>query len=217
MSGGLWPCYLVAPSGDARVTASAWWGVCAKDPYREVGGQHCAEHEIFVGPEDEATSVHDDHQRCWADIPAVCVHCGVVEDIRLKVSSTGMGAVWVRKDTGERRNRVREFPPGALYFADWEDFGRTDAQGRRLYGLDWDNQLEPPLHVVTPSGAWNIDSRASNCTMKHDRQHRCWVRHGVPPAIHVDKSGHTCAAGAGSIALPRYHGFLHNGMLTRPL
>jgi hypothetical protein len=50
-----------------------------------------------------------------------------------------------------------------------------------------------------------------------DKTHRCWVRHGDPDKgepVHVDKAGHTCAAGAGSIATPGYHGFLHNGQLT---
>ena len=32
--------------------------------------------------------------------------------------------------------------------------------------------------------------------------------------VHVDKSGDTCAAGAGSILIGGYHGFLHNGYLT---
>ena len=63
---------------------------------------------------------------------------------------------------------------------------------------------------------WNIDGRASNCTMKDDRIHRCWVRHGdpaVPGQLHVDKVGKTCAAGAGSIAVPGFHGYLHRGAL----
>lgn len=53
-----------------------------------------------------------------------------------------------------------------------------------------------------------------NCTMPYDYEHRCWVRHGEPPAITVDKQGHTCAAGAGSIQCGSYHGFLEDGALT---
>lgn len=61
---------------------------------------------------------------------------------------------------------------------------------------------------------WHIDSRANNCTMKEDNEHRCWVRHGtIGDQLHVDKNGHTCTAGAGSIATKEYHGFLHNGVL----
>lgn len=72
----------------------------------------------------------------------------------------------------------------------------------------------PALWVQTPGGAWCIDSRASNCTMPYDYNHRCWVRHGEPPLVTVDKNGPTCAAGAGSIAVGSYHGFLQNGCLT---
>lgn len=61
-----------------------------------------------------------------------------------------------------------------------------------------------------------IDGRASNCTMPDDNVHKCWVRHGRPEdgTLHVDKNGNTCAAGAGSIATPNFHGFLHNGDLS---
>jgi hypothetical protein len=71
------------------------------------------------------------------------------------------------------------------------------------------------LMCMTPSNReWNIDGRASNCTMPNERTHRCWVRHGTPPNIHVDKNGNTCQAGAGSIVSGNWHGFLHNGQLV---
>lgn len=91
-----------------------------------------------------------------------------------------------------------------------------DPEHKRHY-CPWDNCNDPRGHliVVLPDGyQWDTDSRASNCTMKEDKLHRCWVRHGEPPQIHVDKNGLTCQAGAGSIASPGYHGFLHNGELT---
>lgn len=70
--------------------------------------------------------------------------------------------------------------------------------------------------IQTPDGEWIIDSRASNCTLKQDNVHKCWVRHGDPKTgdLHVDKSGVTCSAGGGSIQCGNYHGFLHNGYLT---
>lgn len=96
--------------------------------------------------------------------------------------------------------------PGNIYFNSWlpENFY-------------WDNHSGPHLECLVPNGEyWNIDSRAENCTMKDDRTHRCWVRHGDPEngTIHVDKNGNTCAAGAGSIQTKNYHGFLHNGNFT---
>lgn len=78
--------------------------------------------------------------------------------------------------------------------------------------FDWDNFEGPELHVILPNGIeWNIDSHANNCDMKDDRFHRCWIRHGEPPNITVDKKGITCHAGAGSIQGGDYHGFLTNG------
>jgi hypothetical protein len=97
----------------------------------------------------------------------------------------------------------RQLPVGAMYYADWY-----------FKSLYWDNMEGDPLMVITPGGEWNTDSRASNCTMPNDRLHRCWVKHGEPPNLHIDKAGHTCAAGAGSILCGKYHGFLHNGHLT---
>lgn len=60
---------------------------------------------------------------------------------------------------------------------------------------------------------WMIDGRASNCTMPEDKEHKCWVRKGVAPNFTVGKEGKTCAAGAGSIQVPGWHGFLRNGVL----
>lgn len=70
------------------------------------------------------------------------------------------------------------------------------------------------LCVQCPGGSWNIDSRASNCTMPYDYEHRCWIWHGDPPVITVDKNGVTCQAGAGSILVGQYHGFLRGGVLV---
>lgn len=113
---------------------------------------------------------------------------------------------WVRRDTGEIHERISEFGVGAMWFSYW-----------LWKGAEWDNETGPHLLVRCPNGDgtrdWDIDSRASNCTLPNDRLHRCWVRHGDPPNITVDKSGLTCSAGAGSIALPNWHGFLRGGQL----
>jgi len=101
-----------------------------------------------------------------------------------------------------------ELHPGDMFFAPW-----SHHSGKCFAG--WTNCDGRHLHVVLPNGAtWNIDGRASNCTLPNDTEHRCWVRHGEPPNITVDKAGHTCAAGAGSILSGDYHGFLRNGWLT---
>lgn len=100
-------------------------------------------------------------------------------------------------------------PAGAMWYANWvpDCWKGPDGHG---------------LAVVCPGGAghvWHIDGQASNCTNPNDVgpfdvAHRCWVRHGTPPNITVDKHGRTCRAGAGSIKVPGYHGFLRNGEFT---
>lgn len=77
----------------------------------------------------------------------------------------------------------------------------------------WDNCDGTHTFGILPNGdQWNIDSRASNCTMREDRTHRCWVKTGSAAAgtLDVGKGGHTCAAGAGSILVDGWHGFLRN-------
>jgi hypothetical protein len=68
------------------------------------------------------------------------------------------------------------------------------------------------LVVKCPDGhEWMIDGIASNCTDRGNEAHRCWIRHGEPPVLTIDKNGPTCGAGAGSILTPRFHGFLRGG------
>ncbi len=68
--------------------------------------------------------------------------------------------------------------------------------------------------VKLPDGeTWYIDSRAANCGLPKDNVHKCWVRHGEPPKLTVNKKGNTCKAGMGSIQTKNYHGFLRNGVL----
>lgn len=113
--------------------------------------------------------------------------------------------VWVRADNKEiiEGRGVNNAPVGAMWDADW--FHDT----KEMCGPDGKS-----INVMTPGGPWCIDQRASNCTLPQDNVHRCWVRHGEPPEITVDKNGNTCAAGAGSILIGKYHGFLRNGHLT---
>lgn len=97
---------------------------------------------------------------------------------------------------------IRDDIPGMMYDAWWLPFGWAGPDGLHLC-------------VVCPGGhLWHIDGRASNCTLPEDNEHRCWVRHGTPPDLTVDKNGLTCSAGAGSIMAGDYHGFLQGGFFT---
>lgn len=131
--------------------------------------------------------------------PAACDDCGapapvdaVREVIRRRLYDTASG----------------QPEPGDLYWADW--FGCDARGGRCIHG--WTNCDGAHLMAVLPSGeVFDIDGRAFNCTRPEDTVHRCWVRHGSPPAVTVDKNGLTCGAGGGSIAAADYHGFLVGG------
>ena len=112
--------------------------------------------------------------------------------------------IFKRQDTGELIP-FREKPVGSMWYATWmEDLERC-----------WKGPDGRILMAMTPGGEWNIDSRASNCTMKDDNEHRCWVRTGVPPNITAGKGGNTCSAGAGSILCQGWHGFLRNGEFVK--
>lgn len=61
---------------------------------------------------------------------------------------------------------------------------------------------------------WVVDGKCSNCTLPGDKEHYCWVRHGtVGDRLTVNKDGHTCAAGGGSILMDGFHGMLTDGVL----
>ncbi len=142
-----------------------------------------------------------------------------------------------RLDTGEIIGEgVQEWwypPAGAMFFEEWTEPNRPTGPD------DWDHPDlvkpspdakrapshtfadGPQLIVMCPSKAdgtgrmkWNVDSRASNCSMPYDYEHRCWVRTGEPPNVTAGKDGPTCSAGAGSIQAHEWHGFLLNGELA---
>lgn len=139
--------------------------------------------------------------------------------------------IYRRTDTGEATS-LRDAAPGAIWNAKWMLGAASDTWRRNYAGPD--GQC---LVVRLPNGRdWMIDGIASNCDascldcgapmhqhlanpptvpcrLLNPRPHKCWIRHGIPPALHVDKNGITCNAGAGSIQAGSYHGFLHNGRL----
>lgn len=102
---------------------------------------------------------------------------------------------------------IGALPPGACYVAEPSEYN-----GWKYAGADGLNVV-----CVLPNGHhWYIDSRCSNCTMPNDNIHRCWVRHGTvgDTNLHVDKNGHTCRAGGGSIRSGDFHGRLQNGIIA---
>jgi hypothetical protein len=132
--------------------------------------------------------------------PTVCQHCG-------KPAPPDHERQIFRKSIYNTTSGDPE--PGDMFYR------KMHEPGEKCISSGWTNCDGQHLYVVLPNGNhWDVDSRASNCTLKEETTHRCWCRHGEPPNVHVDKNGNTCAAGAGSILSGNYHGFLHNGELT---
>jgi hypothetical protein len=172
-----------------RLYLRQYWGEACK-PY----GCHDAMLHLFDIPDKINYNHHGGNPEDYpAELwPTKCIRCGAIAP----------------KDANRQvfNKRFYDTPsgnlePGCIYWIDWYP--------EKMY---WDNHKGPCLCAVLPNGwEWNIDSRASNCTMLEDRLHRCWCRHGEPPDITVDKNGLTCQAGAGSIQGGDWHGFLKNG------
>jgi hypothetical protein len=123
--------------------------------------------------------------------------------------------VW-RAAEGGPALRYDDLAPGDTWIDPWS-LRAQEREGK--HSCPWSNCDGRHVWVVLPNGAggkreWSPDARAANCTLPEDREHRCWCRHGAGAALHVDKVGRTCAAGAGSIALPQWHGYVHNGQIT---
>lgn len=131
----------------------------------------------------------------------------IVTDEKGKRLGRSRDRIFRRADTGEEITGLNNAPVGAMWFADWLD---------DHYAVP---QLEHVLVVKTPGGDWVVDGQSSNCTLSDDvrqERHHCWIIEGKLPdvkSISVTKNGNTCQAGAGSILIGNYHGFLRNGWL----
>lgn len=133
-------------------------------------------------------------------------------------------AIYRRGDTGADTT-LRDAAPGAMWNAWWMGKHHSGPDGRSIVvklpnGNDWmidgiaSNCDAPCLDCGQPMSAHLAKDSAIACRILNPRPHKCWVRHGEPPNLTVDKNGVTCGAGAGSILSGNYHGFLQNGELT---
>jgi hypothetical protein len=223
-------CFLLVPTGtlDRRLRrySAAGGTVAAGMVCSGTRAYHNAETFIDVVPDSMAGSVHDfpsDDPR-W---PKTCAHCNYAffDDDHWQLFNEHL---WRRADGEPGEWRLRDVPPGAMWDATWM---HEDGPN------NWCGPDGRALVVKLPNGHdWLIDGQANNCDSPcancgkpysahvaggieckswHDaRPHKCWVRHGEPPLLTVDKNGDTCGAGAGSIQAGDWHGFLRNGELV---
>jgi len=196
-------CFLLEPTERQRRYLRRYRG--AGDHPCLVNHYHDAWVLIDVIP-DKGEPISDgrgefEHDERW---PKKCDRCDYLftENDHYQVF---LDRIYARKDTGEEMT-LRDAPPGAMWDANWlHDL---------IPGMGWTGPDGRSLVAVCPGGhQWHIDGRCSNCTRPHE-PHQCWIRHGEPPNITVDKNGNTCAAGAGSIQTPNWHGFLRDGYLV---
>lgn len=187
-------CFFIEPTGTTfyySTSATAWDkqepGLCPVH-----GNRHLAHTEPVAGagwPEPKVLG------------PSHCT-CGYEFTERERQDGRGSVDEYLRCDTGQLLPLFDPRPVGAMWYATWrEGCGFWHGPDGRI------------VEVMTPGGVWCIDQRCSNCTMPEDNEHRCWVRHGEPPKLTVDKNGLTCGAGAGSILIGSFHGFLRDGIL----
>lgn len=167
--------------------------------------EQAREDELVRSTVGDGVSIHSNFERSDPRWPTHCVRCGYEFHLRDEWQYHPKALYQRADDTGPMFT-LQEAPVGSLWRNTWlEDRDFTGYCGTD--GQSWSCKL-PGNHD------WLIDGRASNCTRPQDTVHKCWCRHGQAPNFHVDKNGVTCQAGAGSIAVPGYHGFLHNGELT---
>lgn len=205
-------CFLLNPTDQERVELRRFvWSTLQPDPCPgRLGYHNASEVTVESQPATDGASgdnwSHDDPN--WPTQCESCEYLFANED----EWQANIVPLYTRSDTGEVTT-IRNSGDGAMWFADWmtgpEPGGRwTGPDGRCLV-------------VRCPGGGdWMIDSIASNCTLRDDDTHRCWMRHGTPPEITVNKQPvapftHTCDAGGGSIGTANYHGFLTNGSFTK--
>lgn len=192
-------CFLIEPTKKYRVELRRFvWSDKDKCPLPH--GYHDASVVIEDGVEIADKPIngdkHDHNDPRW---PKAC-GCGYVFQDSDEWQWNAH-ELYENKETGERWPLNGKLPVGAIYNAHWMP-------------KSWQGYDGQSLVVMTPGGLWNIDSQASNCTKPDDKEHRCWCRQGAVPMIDVNKDGNTCNAGAGSIMVGSYHGFLRHGHLV---
>lgn len=202
-------CFLVEPTDTVKLFARCF--VSSSDPDGgkcEASGMGYHNAEVFYKDIESPLTKEGYDTSEPAQLPEDApfpTHCACGFEFRAKDRTIFTSRIYKRSDNGETLTfQDVHKAPGAMYRATWcEDYKPWCGPDGRSY------------IVVLPNGReWQIDGRASNCTMKDDNIHKCWVRHGEAPNFTVDKNGPTCAAGGGSILAGDYHGFLQNGWLT---
>lgn len=227
-------CFLLLPTDHARVQLRRYvYSSVAKCPQSGLGYHNAHSRSLCNVPMHDSEPDADGHRHwVYEDVPDIphddprwpshC-RCGYA------FTEADEWQVWVepvyrRQDT-MRSTTLRDAPPGAMWFADWMSDFWKGTDGRCVVvklpnGNDWvidaiaHNCDAPCLDCGKPLSAHMQSKPTIPCRKMNPKPHNCWVRHGEPPNLTVDKKGVTCGAGAGSIQSGNYHGFLIDGVFN---
>lgn len=228
-------CFLIQPTGEAlRFLRRYANGPCPLMPGEH--GYHEAATFLDRAPIVAAVEYLPSDDPRW---PAACA-CGAPFPAPTAITRPLFSLHLYRRADGQPGEYVlhgRPYPPavtapvGAMWCSDWMPASMKGADGHSITvrcpgDHDWavdgraSNCTETCVHCGHEYHEHNYPSgghRAFDCDGYEPRDsgaHRCWVRHGTAPNVTVDKNGLTCRAGAGSIQVSGWHGFLRNGELV---
>lgn len=221
-------CFLLQPTDLIQVRLRRYMGNTSDCPAPGNHGMHQA--WVLIGNDKEIEGVNNvntfkgpipDNDPRW---PTKC-DCGLPfpEDLPRQYFPQHL---YRRTDNGELVT-WRDAPGGAMLVPDWYDDPKP-LLVKLPNGWEWNvdsrasNCDSPCQHCQQPYHSHNTETCSNPGDGEHKwtkgayvdgRPHACWVRHGEPPLVTVDKNGVTCNAGAGSIIGGNWHGFLRNGVL----
>jgi hypothetical protein len=231
-------CFLIEPSGRQKILLRRY---VSSDQGKCPGlfGYHNAETPVGEAAEKKRPDglVDSIPVSFYADDPRWPARCGCGYEFKLADEfQVFTETIYRRADTGEEMI-LRTAPPGAMWNAWWmrdcAQWVGPDGQALMVKmpgGHEW--HIDGPASNCDslckkcgkPSYAHNQPSplpdqpNLANCPGYEDAHpHKCWVRTGVAPQLTVGKGapGESCGAGAGSIVVPGWHGFLRNGVLEQ--
>lgn len=207
-------CFLVTPTQFVERSLRRYHTYSAATPVDGQHSYHNAKRFLDIVAEHTDTEVGDIPtlaQRTTLDFPIKCESCDYLfTDTDAWQIFTSRLWEGVDPNGVKVTASLRDMPIGAMWDAYW-----CGDCWKGLDGKSYTVKIPPDGHD------WSIDAVASNCDAHDDREHRCWIRHGVAPNLTVDKdcssdasAVRTCKAGAGSIQTPQWHGFLTKGVLV---
>jgi hypothetical protein len=237
-------CFFIVPAGRIKLYLRRFQSSTEKCPGPNGNGYHNAMAYVGEVPEvlDENGCISHIAPMKYADDPrwpAQCAACGYAFKLGDEWQ-VFQERVYRRADNPAVEMELGAAPPGAIWDADWMRGCAmwTGPDGRALVcrmpgGHDWHidgraSNCDSPCKSCGKPHALHLQTTIANqpnnanCIHYEDAHpHKCWVRPPFDPAnlsgftVGEGAQGESCGAGAGSILVPGWHGFLRNGVLVQ--